>query len=78
MSLLSTDIKPLETSFDLLTDRLMPSLSDQLLIMYNTFLQHLSLCYSSCVRSIVGFFYMAGVNIIFSELKNEYFSTRML
>jgi len=25
-----------------------------------------------------GIFYMAGVNINFSELRNEYFSTRML
>ena len=53
VSLLSTNIK---TSFDLLTDRLTPSVTDQLLIMCGILLQHLFLCYSSCVQSILGFF----------------------
>jgi len=34
----------------------------QLLIMYDILLQHLFLCYSSCVQLIMGFF-MAGMNI---------------
>jgi len=39
MRLLSTNIKLLQTSFDLLTDRLMPSVTDRLLIMYGILLQ---------------------------------------
>ena len=57
MSLLSTNIKLLYTSFDLLTERLMPSVTDRLLIMYGILLQHIFLCYSSCIQSIMGFLY---------------------
>ena len=56
VSLLSRNIKLLWTSFDLLTDRLMPSVTDRLLIMYGILLQHLFLCNSSCVQSIMEFF----------------------
>ena len=56
VSLLSRNIKLLWTSFDLLTDRLMPSVTDRLLIMYCILLHHLFLCYDSCVQSIMGFF----------------------
>ena len=37
-----------------LTDRLTPSVTNRLLIMYGILVQHL--CYSSCVQSFVGFF----------------------
>jgi len=46
-----------------MTDRLTPSITDRLLIMYGILLQHLYLPYSSCVQSIMGFFYIAGMNI---------------
>jgi len=81
VSLLSRNIKPLWNSFDLLTDRLMPSLTDRLLIMYGILLQHLFLCYSSCVQSIMGFFYMADVNVfllvnyIMNIVPHKYFKT---
>jgi len=55
-TLLSTNIILLYTSFDLMTDRLTPSVTDRLLIMYSILLQHLYLCYRSCVPSILGFF----------------------
>jgi len=73
VSLLSTNIKLLYTSLDLLTGRL--------LMMYDILLQHLFLCYSSCVKSVVGFFYMIGVNImllvnlIMTILPDKYFKT---
>ena len=41
VSLLSTNIKLLKTSFDLMTHRLTPSVTDRLLIMYGILLQHL-------------------------------------
>jgi len=73
VSLLLRNIKLLWTSFDLLTDRLMPSVTDRLLIMYGILLQHLFLCYSNCVQSIMGFYIWLGVNSFFvSELNNEY------
>ena len=40
VSLLSRNIKLLWTSFDFLIDRLMPSVTDRLLIMYGIMLQH--------------------------------------
>ena len=46
-----------------MTDRLTPSVTDRLLIMYDILLQHFCLSYSSCVQSIVGFFEMADVNV---------------
>jgi len=54
VSLLSTNIKLRKASFDLLTDRLTPSVTDRLLSMYGILLQRLFLCYSSCVQSIMG------------------------
>ena len=56
VSLLLTNIRLLQASFDLLTDRLMPSVTDRLLIMYGILLQHLFLCYSSCIQLIMAFF----------------------
>jgi len=54
-----------------------PSATDQLLIMYGILLRHLFfLCCSSCVQSVVGFFYMIDVNIFVSELNNAYFFQR--
>jgi len=49
VSLLSTNITLMLTAFDLLTDRLMPSVTDWLLVMYSILLQHLYLSYCSCV-----------------------------
>ena len=51
----STDIKLLKTSFHLLTDRLTPSVTDRLLIMYGILLRHRFLCCSSCVQWVIGF-----------------------
>ena len=44
VSLLSTNIKLLYTSYYLLTDRLTPPVTDRLLIIYGILLQHLFLC----------------------------------
>ena len=53
----------------------MPSVTERLLITYSILLQRLFLCYSSCVKTTVGFFYTAGLNIFFlSELNIEYFT----
>ena len=52
---LSTDIKILQTSFDALTDRLTPSMTDRLLIMYGILLRHLFLCCRSCVPWVMRF-----------------------
>jgi len=51
--------------FDM-TDRLTPSVTDRLLIVDSILLQQPFLCCSSCVQSIMGFFYVADVNIILS------------
>jgi len=67
-------------SFGLLTNRLMPSVTDRLLIMYGILLQHLFSLLGGCVQSIMGF-YMAGVKIILSvnkiinTLRDKYFKT---
>ena len=53
--LFSTNIKLLKTSFDLLTDRLTLSVTDQLLIIYGILLRHLFLCCSSCVQWVMWF-----------------------
>jgi len=42
--------------FELMTDRLTPSVTDRLLIMYSILLQQPFLCCTSCVQSIMGFF----------------------
>jgi len=55
LTLLSTDIKILQISFDILTNRLTPSATDQLLIMYGIFLWNLFLCCRSCVPWVMWF-----------------------
>jgi len=42
--------------------------------MYSILLQHLSLCYSSCVQSVTGLYEHHFV----SELKDEYFSMNIV
>jgi len=61
VSLLSTNIKLQYTSFDLLTDRLMPSVTDRLLIMYVILLRHFLLQQLCTVGHWI--FYLADVNI---------------
>jgi len=53
----------------------MQSVTDQLLIMYGILLQHLFLCYSSCVQSKWDFLYGWCEHLFVSELNNEYFKT---
>ena len=71
---LSTNIELLWTSFDVLTDRLMPPVTDRMLIMYTAF-------WCSILFFVTGFFYMAGVNIILlvnetmNILPHKYFKT---
>ena len=82
MSLLSTNIKLLYTSFDLLTERLMPSVTDRLLIMSGILLQHIFLCYSSCIQSIMGFLYVCEgrfvSNLKINILPDRHFKTVFL
>jgi len=52
-------------SFDLVTDRLMPSVTDRLLIMYGILLQHLFFVVTVVVYSRYWDFLTAGANIIF-------------
>jgi len=58
--------------------------ADRLLIMDGILLQHLFLCYSGYVQSIMGFFYKAGVNFflldnyIMNILPDKYFKTVFL
>ena len=60
-----------------MTDRLTLSVTDRLLITYRVLLQHLYLCYSSCVQSITGF-YTADVNVFFvADLTNKYFTRQI-
>jgi len=56
VSLLSTNIKLLGTSFDLITDRLTPSVTDRLLIMYGIFAATAFVCCGSCVQWVTRFF----------------------
>jgi len=53
-----------------MTDRLTPSVTDRLLIMYSILLQHLYLCYSSCVQSIIGFLYGRCEHLFIADLIN--------
>jgi len=62
VSLLSTNIKLLYTSFDLLADRLMLSVTDRLLIMYGILLQQLFFVMAVVYSGSWDFFYMADVN----------------
>ena len=68
MILLPTNIKLQETSFDLLTDRLTPSATDRLLIMYGILLQHLFLRQLCTVDN--GIFYGRCKQLFVSELNN--------
>jgi len=63
-----------------LTDRLTPSVTDQLLSMHGSLLQRLFLCYDTCVHSLVGFLYgscehLLLVNKIMNILPDKYFKT---
>jgi len=55
LTLLSTDIKILQTSFDVMTNRLTPSATDRLLIMYGILVWYSFLCCRSCVQWIMRF-----------------------
>jgi len=61
VSLLSTNIVLLWTSFDLMTDRLTRSVTYRLLTKYGLLLQRLCLCYGSGVQSIMEI--MVAVNV---------------
>ena len=63
VSLLSTNIKLLWTSFVLMSDRLTPSVTDRLLIMYGILLRQLFFV-ASCIHysGLLDFFYMADEN----------------
>jgi len=71
------NIKLLQTSLDLLTDRLMPSVTDRQLIMHSILLQHFFLRDSSCVQSIMVFLYGWCEHLFISELTNEYFTRQI-
>ena len=77
MSLLSTNIKLLQTSFDLLADRLTPSLTDQLLIMYGILLRQLF--FVVAVVCIGSWDFLCGrcKQLFVSELNNAYFSRHL-
>jgi len=58
-----------------LIDRLTPSATDQLLMMYSIMLRHLCLCYSSCVQSVMGLFlYGCCKHLFVNELNYAYFT----
>ena len=67
LTLFSTDIKILQTSFDILTSRLTPSATDRLLIIYGILLRHLFLCCRSCVPWVMRFFDTADVSALLLE-----------
>jgi len=77
VSLLSTNIKLLQTSFDLLADRLTPSLTDQLLIMYGILLRQLF--FVVAVVCIGSWDFLCGrcKQLFVSELNNAYFSRHL-
>jgi len=62
LTLLSTDIKILYTSFESMTDRLTPSATDRLLIMYGILLRHFFFV-PAVVYSGHAIFNVAGVNV---------------
>ena len=55
----------------------MPSVTDQLLIMYGILLQCLFLPYSSCVQLIMGFLCGWCEHLFVSELTDEYFTRQI-
>ena len=67
LTLFSTDIKILQTSFDILTSRLTPSATDRQLIIYCILLRHLFLCCRSCVQWVMRFFDTADVSALLLE-----------
>jgi len=73
VSLLSTNIKLLWTSFDLLTDRLMPSVTDRLLIMYGILLRQLFFVAAVVYSGSWDFLYDRCKQLFVSELNNAYF-----
>ena len=56
----------------ILTDRLTPPATGQLLIMYSILLRHIFPCYSSCVWGCMGFLYGWCKHLFVSELNNSY------
>jgi len=56
----------------ILTDRLTPPATGQLLIMYSILLRHICPCYSSCVWGCMGFLYGWCKHLFVSELNNSY------
>jgi len=61
-----------------MTDRLTPSATDQLLIIYGIFLQNPFFCYSSGVQSIMGFSYGQHERLFVTELNNKHFTRKYL
>jgi len=58
-------------------DRLAPSVTDRLLIMYGILLQHLFLCYSSSVQSIMELLCGQRERLFVTELNNKHFSRQI-
>jgi len=75
--LLSTNIKLLQTSFDLLTDRLTPSVTDRLLIMYSILLRQLFFVAAVVYSGSWDFLYGRCKQLFVSELNNAYFSRHL-
>jgi len=77
VSLLSTNIKLLQTSFDLLADRLTPSLTDRLLIMYGILLRQLFFVVAVVCSGSWDFLCGRCEQLFVSELNNAYFSRHL-
>jgi len=77
VSLLSTNIELLYTSFDLLTDRLTPSVIDRLLIMYGILLRQLFFVAAVVYSGSWDFLYGRCKQLFVSELNNAYFSRHL-
>ena len=76
MSLLSTNIELLYTSFDLLTDRLTPSVIDRLLITYGILLRQLFFVAAVVYSGSWDFLYGRCKQLFVSEFNNGYLSRR--
>jgi len=77
VSLLSTNIELLYTSFDLLTDRLTPSVIDRLLITYGILLRLLFFVAAVVYSGSWDFLYGRCKQLFVSELNNAYFSRHL-
>jgi len=77
VSLLSRNIKLLQTSFDLLTDRLVLSVTDRLLITYGILLQQLFFVVAVVNSGSWDFLYGRCKQLFVSELKNAYLSIHL-